>query len=299
MWIKLFIAVVAIVIENLVFIALRFLFPYKENLLNNLSSQSKDELEDEFSMNCKYNIENIGKDVNILREEYYKKALKEKYKKLNILSFFLLIGCIGLIFPTTYYLYSFMKEAVITHFNSFSGYVYMIRPSSEYVTIPSVLIASFVAIASPFLVLKLLLLGKFKEYFNYQSWESGLNAGKIFLLIGSTITIFFLSVIILGANCYTLIQKDEIKIDRFYSISTKNYSYNDIEAIYKVKKYRAPNGNILEKPYYMVKFSDGYIWTPRDYVVEWEPQDKEAEIFNYISTTSKKEIQEIELRENL
>jgi hypothetical protein len=67
-----------------------------------------------------------------------------------------------------------------------------------------------------------------------------------------------------SADCFYTFGKNEINLNTVTSIGTKIYSYSQIKEIQAIQKIKAPNGNIISDPYYVIKFPDGEAWSSRD-----------------------------------
>lgn len=53
---------------------------------------------------------------------------------------------------------------------------------------------------------------------------------------------------------------DSIIMNRFLSLETKKYLISDLIEFTVAKKQKAPNGNIVSRPEFVMKFKDGFVW---------------------------------------
>ena len=81
--------------------------------------------------------------------------------------------------------------------------------------------------------------------------------GNMTVFIISTLIICFADIAFVNMTC--VFEKDKIQIG-----ITGTYSPEDIAEIYHAEKFRAPAGNIVDVPYYVVVFKDGRMWNDRN-----------------------------------
>ena len=115
-----------------------------------------------------------------------------------------------------------------------------------------------------FTISKRLLKNDWEEYLAYTNLKYKFNYVKV-----SKYTIRFFAfitglLIIAILDWYSAFGQQEIKLNGLLSISAKTYKYSDIIKIKDIERLKAPNGNIVDDPHFIVEFSDGVKWNSRD-----------------------------------
>ncbi|MFH1199345.1 MAG: hypothetical protein V1650_04230 [Candidatus Omnitrophota bacterium] len=129
-----------------------------------------------------------------------------------------------------------------------------------------VLVAMFLGIVSGAALAfmsQILLLGKdFPLYIRYYNIKYGFDAFVMLklMLIGVSVIAFIAS--ILSFNFYSSFTGSGIVIGKIFG--KVQYAYSEVSQVKYVLKFRAPNGNIKENPYFVIYFNDGRKWSSRD-----------------------------------
>lgn len=83
-------------------------------------------------------------------------------------------------------------------------------------------------------------------------------------------------------ECYTLFTADALIENPFFSIGETRHSYDDIVELRTIARLQAPNGQIVDKPYYQIVFKDGFIWRSTRIMAEPLPETAH-EIMEFVS----------------
>jgi hypothetical protein len=140
---------------------------------------------------------------------------------------------------------------------------------------------------------------RFAEYTTYINlhWEvDALRANRHLLLVLGVPLVIFL---ILAMNWYTVFADNEIIVKRFWSVTPDRYQYAQVQAIGAVSQVRAPNGNVVPRQHFVIKFNDGRVWS-----TDWSPQggsdrDLDQAVIEFVSHRSKLKIQKVEFDDEL
>ncbi len=208
------------------------------------------------------------KPVEELRKKYFKSELLQ-------LGLFVLMA-IGLIF-VLYYAF----DALINIRLSFvSDVVIIVKPYAEMVMVMAFFTGLLLASLIMLMLTKRLLKADWAEYLAYQNVKYKFDYIK---LTGYTVRVFILItfLLIIGfLDWYSAFGQNEIKINRLLSLGPKTYSYSSITQIKDIEKLKAPNGNIIEDPHFIIEFKDGKKWNSRDN--GFADYDKDNEIIDLI-----------------
>nr|MBA3285676.1 hypothetical protein [Nitrosopumilus sp.] len=107
---------------------------------------------------------------------------------------------------------------------------------------------------------------------------------RIFAFITGLLIISFL-------DWYSAFGQKEVKINGLLSIGGKTYKYSDVTKIKDIERLKAPNGNIVDDPHFIIEFSDGEKWNSREN--GFASYDQDSDIIDLV--TAKTKIEPIEL----
>jgi hypothetical protein len=158
-----------------------------------------------------------------------------------------------------------------------TGYDYLFRPDKDWVMLP----ALFLGIALPgFLWLPIgrAIHGKrIRKYVLYMIARQKADT-RPFIKWGCT-PIALLAVVfaIQFARAHIGLIRDGAEVmlvqQGVFAIHPKQYALSDISAVYMVMRRRAPNGNVLERPYVAVTFEGSGVWTSEWWIGEPKGSD--------------------------
>lgn len=103
--------------------------------------------------------------------------------------------------------------------------------------------------------------------------------------------------IFLNLNWYVLISEDSLTINRFFAMSEERRLYSDVTAIQTAPKLISPNGKLVDRREFVVRFNDGAVLSSNFFPEQFD-EKKELEISDFISAQSGLPIQEIEVFQN-
>ncbi|MGC3968431.1 MAG: hypothetical protein QM775_13955 [Pirellulales bacterium] len=153
--------------------------------------------------------------------------------------------------------------------------------------------AIFLGIVTAALPMHLLysrLLGeRYAEYNHYTNLRTGFDGFRIFRWMAIILVPLCLLAALIGLDWYTRVLDDRLIDNSPLSIGETEHRYADIAEIRAVATFRAPNGNIVQKPYFQVVFNDGFTWSTRNILNSWNA-DENREMIEFISRQADKPI---------
>ena len=216
-------------------------------------------------------------------EELRKKYLKFDLKQLGMLALFTVV--------LVFILFMLFSVLVDLRLSLLSDITIIVKPYREMILIISLFSGMLLATLGVFAISKRLLKNDWDEYLAYSNLKYKFNYVKvskytirIFALITGVLIIAFL-------DWYSAFGQKEIKLNGLLSIGAKTYKYSDIIEINDVERLKAPNGNIVDDPHFIVEFKDGEKWNSRDN--GFANYDQDSDIIDLITT--KTNIEPIEL----
>jgi hypothetical protein len=217
-------------------------------------------------------------------EELRKKYLRFDLKQLGV---FVLLT-VGLIFI----LFKLFSALVDLRLSLLSDVKIIVKPYPEMLFIISLFSGMLLGSLTMFAISKRQLKTDWDEYLAYSNLKYKFNYVKvskytvrIFAFITGLLIIAFL-------DWYSAFGQQEIKINGLISIGAKTYKYSDIAKVKDIERLKAPNGNIVNDPHFIIEFTDGEKWNSRENGFANYNQD--SEIIDLITTKTKIEPIELE-----
>ncbi len=134
--------------------------------------------------------------------------------------------------------------------------------------------------ASSSLVNRWLLQDRYGAFNCDQSLRYGMTAKFVmsfFVVVAGCATVF----LTLGFNSYTRFDGEGIAINPFWGLSEARYRYYEIVQLRHVESFTAPNGRIVKRPHYAIRFPDR-MWRTKDGGRDEKPEE-DAELFEFPS----------------
>ena len=173
---------------------------------------------------------------------------------------------------------------------------FLLLPETAFFWLPALFLGIFGAVVPIDLLYRVLLRERYAEYtyyvnmkHGYDGWDAIKRMASFFIPLCAVFTI-------LGVDCYARFTDDRMITNRFFGLGETIHSYQQITRIKQVQSYKAPNGNIVASPYYVVYFSDGSYWSTFNQLYKvTEDKDskeqKEAELLIFIADKARKQIE--------
>ena len=187
-----------------------------------------------------------SKDFNQLSEEY------GKWEKLAPFLLIIFGAVIGLALWKSFVL---LAELQLSRLGDSEFLVY---DPSVALTLPALFLAIFLS-AVPIHLLYLRLLGakRYAEYTEYGNQKSGINSWRLLRYMAYVIIPVCVLFTFLVLDSYLIVTKSRIGVNSFFGVGETEYTFDEVEFLSQVKSYKAPNGNIIYQPYFVIGFKDG------------------------------------------
>lgn len=148
------------------------------------------------------------------------------------------------------------------------GATYTLRPGSEMWAIPAIFLSIVSAGPPSALVYRWRLKGKYDEFQAYLGLKYGYDptaASRLMYLAVGTLSAVGVAAL---ANWYAVFSPSQIVLDNFLSLRSHAYRYEQLASIQKAPAFVAPNGDIVRRLVYELRFDDGTSWN-----TEQEPSE--------------------------
>jgi len=214
------------------------------------------------------------KDFAQLAKEY------SKWESFALVPFFIFTPLIGLL---TWYLLNLISKRIISNLGES---LYLFQPETAILAIPAIFMSIFLA-AIPMHFLYLGLLGKqrYVEYTEYGNLKNKFDSWKLLRYMAYVCVPICVVFSGLALDSYLRITESSFVSNDFLSVGEKRHSFDEIQLIELTKSFKAPNGNILRRPYYTIEFTDGYDFNFKNSVIQVE-FEQQQEIISYIEKSS-------------
>jgi len=131
------------------------------------------------------------------------------------------------------------------------------------------------------------------KYWIYYNRKYGYNAAIFLKKMGIIVILSFSFLVCLSLNSYVKFKKDSIEINPVTSLFKKDYKLESVTKIFHYQRLIAPNGNVVDKPYYAIEFDDQFIWrTNANFRTPIKSDDK---IIVFLSKATNLDIEEMDI----
>jgi hypothetical protein len=176
------------------------------------------------------------------------------------------------------------------------GSRFLMLPDEYFFALPALFIGILVGAAPTDLLYRLLLKERYAEYTLYGNLKTGFDSWRVIKFLALTIIIPSALLTCLAMDCYAGFTDDRMITNRFWGIGENVRAYQQITRIRQVQSFKAPNGNIIERPFYVLHFNDGSTWSTKNQLYRFAEdsdlnQQKEAELIIFIAGKIGKEVE--------
>lgn len=135
---------------------------------------------------------------------------------------------------------------------------------------------------------------KAQNYWRYYNLKyGGFNASGLLKYLSIFIILFATALTISQLNSYVKFTSDTIVINETSDFKERTYELSDISEVTHYQKTIAPNGKIVDKPHYGIRFVDGYIWRTNDDLRT--PNINDQKIFNWLLERTNSELKRVKI----
>ncbi len=151
---------------------------------------------------------------------------------------------------------------------------FRITPGATFWFIPAFFLALAVA-AVPLKWVAARLLGPdYTEYETYLALKHRIDFARVNRLTCWAVGWLVGIIVALGLNWYVLIRSDAFVINPLFSFSETVHPYSDVQAIQTAPQLIAPNGNIVRRREFLIRFRDRSIWSTQNLPVTLNESEK-------------------------
>ncbi len=219
--------------------------------------------------------------------------LQDTYKPFTILEVIPFFAFAG---GAWYLWYHAFLALEARHIERLGPRVALIVPTVYYWMLLSLFLGIISSAPLLHLFYKSLLRGRYADYVLYNNMRAGFDTWKLVRGLAVLIVIPALGFALLGMDTYMKVTDSGIVVNRFWSFDEQRYPFSSVKAVKSASHFRAMNGKAVERPHFVVDFSDGTKWTTRDWLRETEPE-QDAKLAAFIAARSGKTVQPVVLDE--
>jgi hypothetical protein len=154
-------------------------------------------------------------------------------------------------------------------------------PEPKLLLIPALFLGSPLALLPTVALSRLLLSNRYDEYVEYCNRSSRIGAVpanwglSITFAVGAAMAVLYM-------DTSARISERGFIINPLFSFGETTVPFNDITAVLRVNRFKAAAGNIVDRPYYAVRFSNGTQWVSQDTIYSpapGQPPDVEEKLY--------------------
>jgi hypothetical protein len=108
---------------------------------------------------------------------------------------------------------------------------------------------------------QIILKNRYSEYTFYQSAKYKINVAKLGISAYIVTVAATLVMVLMISNWYTLFSADHVTVKRLFAVSEDELMYSDVSHIITAPSFIAPNGKVVNRREYVIKFATGKSWT--------------------------------------
>lgn len=219
------------------------------------------------------------KDFEQLKKEY------GKWEKLAPWALIFFAAAIGLALWKSLMLLAELQAFRLGHSE------FLIYQPSIALALPSLFLAIFLSgIPVHFLYSRLLGPDRYAEYTEYGNQKFGVNSWKLLRYMAYVAVPVCVIFTFLTLDSYVRVTESRIGVNSFFGVGEREYTFKEVEFLKLVKSFKAPNGNIVYKPHFIIGFADGSEFNFHRTLHETSIKEQEG-ITRFVSYKSKQRIQ--------
>jgi hypothetical protein len=199
--------------------------------------------------------------------------LARRYAKWELFATLPLVLFTALFGFLYYYLFRSVRDALLPEVGP--GQI-LLLPPPPVLMIPAGFLGLMSSAAPTHGLLSYLLNDRYAEYTHYCNKKAGFDSWRVlrWMSVGSVVTCLFTMPPMF--DWYVLCTDEGIDSNEYLSIGTRHHDFAALREVRRIAKFKAPNGKILDKPYFQLVFQDGYVWSSRDACVAPDLAGNEA-----------------------
>lgn len=133
----------------------------------------------------------------------------------------------------------------------------IVLTASWLLWVPGLLMGVSTGALLSFLLVRLVLKGRYREYIAYQNQKFRVNNERLGPLLGVLFILGPIIILVMLLNWYVVFTPEQIVIKSLLSISERSYRYSDIDAIYTAPTLTIWTGKTVTRREYAIIFREG------------------------------------------
>lgn len=143
--------------------------------------------------------------------------------------------------------------------------------------IPALFFALFIsAIPLHYLYLSMLGRQRYAEYIEYGNQKFELDSWRVFRFLGNLMIPLCLAFTFMALDTYARVTGDSFVVNRFLGTGEAVLRFEQLQAIELVESFVAPDGNIVHRPYYVLRFQHGAEFDFRSFPSQTDFQQQQS-----------------------
>jgi hypothetical protein len=203
---------------------------------------------------------------------------------------------IGLLLPfflfaplLTYASYLAPTWAASLFHHEIDGTRFLVQPSTAFRPVLALLLGISTSTITLDGLYRALLRDRYRRFVRYCAERNGFEARRFFVCLAVTVFAGSALCLLAGVTSFSRFTDVGIEIRLPLSLHTSFYGYARVKSIERRATFRAPIGNTVQRPHYVILFDDGRSWSSREGLRHPEP-DVDFRIAQLVSHRSKRPI---------
>jgi hypothetical protein len=139
--------------------------------------------------------------------------------------------------------------------------VHELRPSTVFWYAPAAILGCVLAGLAVHLLYRLALRGRGAEYQHYSNLSTGINASRMYLVVGLMLAMASLSLAWFAAQSRLCMTEHELIVRRIWSLHEERHPYNQITALKDIHERRK------DRTIFVIRFADAEDWSTKVEVI--------------------------------
>lgn len=131
----------------------------------------------------------------------------------------------------------------------------------------------------------------YPAYIDYQNRLTGLANERATRALAAVSGIGWAVTMLLFVNWYTAFGPQGVVQNPLFSLRTRTYAYEDVEALQTLAAFRRPDGRVCDLEHYRIRFRDGRRWDSRN--SGFEDPLRNRELFGFLAERTGLELQPV------
>ena len=175
-----------------------------------------------------------------------------------LIPFFILVPLLGLAW------YFALKGAAGLFQHATPGMQFLARPTPIFWGLPALFLGIISSAVPMEWLYRSLLRDRYPRYERFCNERVGFNGKRVFAWLAAFVAVGSSVGFVAGVTSFARFDEAGVEIGRPLGFRSKFYTYKSVKSIEHRATFRAPNGNNVRRPHYVVAFDDGTSWSTRE-----------------------------------